>query len=602
MQITAITTISGEIQAQSLNDNFSNIVSNFNSHVANVIYVGDFSPIDDDTADNSTAVQAAIDYIRTSYNSTIGNFDYVLDFGGKTYRVESSIDATQIRNPGFRMQNGGLYGACLGKIVLDMGGTNAFRLENFKIYGDKTNTPAVGIYYGREETATGTAPISPSVVLQNVDTNGYFSKSSVINFASEVSSHYGCKFINKHRSLTSYVYINCGHGGTLDDYISSLTSDYITIPTAGIGAQSNILHYEGLSEYKHASDVSITISNISQATTATVTVDSTDLVNSELSNGDTIYLYNIAGMTELNNQVYTIANINTATGTFDLSSTDSSGYGAFTSGTVWNQTGPAVLFNGNHKTFWESNYVLCYGNDPIVVDLDNGSAIRDCVLGFHAEANPNRIFNMHRDTSTATIQRLTINLLNTSQTVSDEYIKHTGTGGIRIDGITFKIANMGTAPTNKLFNPVADFNLRNANIYTPLATSLNTVTSFAGFSGKIYSADDNMMYQYETGKIYDVDLIDFDSNATALTAPGIRYISDSYYTYNSSVGAERRIVLQDNATTGQLASITDRINTKDKYAGKPVWNITTTRPVWATGGSAGATWNYSDGTTAHTPV
>lgn len=57
-----------------------------------------------------------------------------------------------------------------------------------------------------------------------------------------------------------------------------------------------------------------------------------------------------------------------------------------------------------------------------------------------------------------------------------------------------------------------------------------------------------------------------------------------------------------NATTTQLTAIGDAINTTGKYAGKMVWNTTTTKPAWASGATAAAVWRSADGTTAHTPA
>lgn len=56
------------------------------------------------------------------------------------------------------------------------------------------------------------------------------------------------------------------------------------------------------------------------------------------------------------------------------------------------------------------------------------------------------------------------------------------------------------------------------------------------------------------------------------------------------------------STTAALAAIANAINTTDKYAGKTVFNTTTSRLCTATGSTAGSTWQPSDGTTVHTPA
>ena len=56
-------------------------------------------------------------------------------------------------------------------------------------------------------------------------------------------------------------------------------------------------------------------------------------------------------------------------------------------------------------------------------------------------------------------------------------------------------------------------------------------------------------------------------------------------------------------TTAQLASITDAINTTDKFQGKQVFNSTSGLVVVADLGTAAGTWSAtSDGLVDHTPV
>jgi hypothetical protein len=65
--------------------------------------------------------------------------------------------------------------------------------------------------------------------------------------------------------------------------------------------------------------------------------------------------------------------------------------------------------------------------------------------------------------------------------------------------------------------------------------------------------------------------------------------------------AEMQDFLNPVRTTAQLADIADLINTKDKYAGRMVWDSTLGQPVWADGAAAGDTWSLATGVVAHTP-
>lgn len=59
---------------------------------------------------------------------------------------------------------------------------------------------------------------------------------------------------------------------------------------------------------------------------------------------------------------------------------------------------------------------------------------------------------------------------------------------------------------------------------------------------------------------------------------------------------------KQTATTLELNDSSDVVNIIDKYEGKMVFNSNLDRPVWAVGSGPTDTWEYADGTTAHSPV
>lgn len=68
-----------------------------------------------------------------------------------------------------------------------------------------------------------------------------------------------------------------------------------------------------------------------------------------------------------------------------------------------------------------------------------------------------------------------------------------------------------------------------------------------------------------------------------------------------------RLIAQDfipaTATTAQFNDIADDVNINaTKVLGRRVFNTTTSKPVYATGDTAGAVWNDAVGVLAHTPV
>lgn len=70
------------------------------------------------------------------------------------------------------------------------------------------------------------------------------------------------------------------------------------------------------------------ITGITKANPAVVTYAGAD----NFSNGDIVFLSSISGMTELNDERYTVANVNTGSNTFELSGIDSSGYNTYSGG------------------------------------------------------------------------------------------------------------------------------------------------------------------------------------------------------------------------------------------------------------------------------
>lgn len=546
------------------------------------------------TVDNFTPIQAMIDVVRNSYNNTLGAFLYVADFGGESWMIGTSLDVTLVRQPGLRIQNGGLLGECAGQIVMDFAGSTGFYLKDFIINCDETNKPSAGIYYGRC-LIDGAYPIAQNNTLDNVLITGYVSKVGLVNFASEVSTHDSVDVNIRDRGDSVYAYANVGHAGTLDTYVGGLTSAYQTLPNAASGSHSNILHDERQCIYRRRTDINVTITGITQANPAVVSVAPADLVAAGLTNGDLIWMYKIVGMTELNYNNFIVGNLNEVAGTFELAGIDSTIYTAFTSGSFVNKTGPAVLLNGSRRTDWTAGYMLTYGESSVHVDLDNGAVIKDCSFDFQSEADVPSMFEFFATTGKV-IQKIDINLLNDNQFNKNQIIKATGGGVVRIDGGSLSIANMGSPPALGLFNPEASFNLRDFEVHTPLEASMNPIAGFVGFTGRLFYADTNRIITV------GYDTVGLKTSSDTMTDYGIRFSGDTYRTFDPGAMVERELVTRGSAIASQLADITHHINTTGKYNARMVKNTTTGQILWAAGGAAGDVWNDANGTLVITPV
>lgn len=83
--------------------------------------------------------------------------------------------------------------------------------------------------------------------------------------------------------------------------------------------------------YRNNGRVQEDAQNITGATAANpvvITYDGAD----NYANGDSVFIDGVAGMTELNGNEYTVANVNTAANTFELSGVDGTGFGTYSSG------------------------------------------------------------------------------------------------------------------------------------------------------------------------------------------------------------------------------------------------------------------------------
>jgi hypothetical protein len=144
-------------------------------------------------------------------------------------------------------------------------------------------------------------------------------------------------------------------------------------------------------------DEPITITGITKADPAVVTAPAHGL-----SNGDSVYIRNVKGMTEVNTNTYTVANV--TTDTFELEDEDSSGYTAYRSGGYAYKY--ATVFEGLSHLEGQTVQILANGAvraDQVVVDgtitLSTPAAIVHAGLGYTMRMKTLRIDMDTRDGS-----------------------------------------------------------------------------------------------------------------------------------------------------------------------------------------------------------
>lgn len=124
------------------------------------------------------------------------------------------------------------------------------------------------------------------------------------------------------------------------------------------------------------------ITAITKATPAVVTYSGGD----NFANGDKVFLRDVVGMTQVNDLVFTVANVNTASNTFELSGINSTAYSTYVSGgTVQKIQNAGFLSSGSYPsavTFYEERLVYGGSEDsPQTMYLSRPSLPDNFILG-----------------------------------------------------------------------------------------------------------------------------------------------------------------------------------------------------------------------------
>jgi len=202
-----------------------------NLALSTIVHVAQFGAVG--TADDTATLNAALAYVRTQ---AAANIPVVLDIGNGTYNA-TSINGTGIQCPGWGIRGVGaqINGIGAGKVTLDLLGSRFGIFDGFVVSGSQTNTPTVGIQWGRNSAA-----VADCHVFRAVTTLGYFTLSGAINFASETNAYEHCRFWNYSSSSSAYCLIHDA------DNTFNAQSQYIAV-TAGVGVDASFNEVLGTS-------------------------------------------------------------------------------------------------------------------------------------------------------------------------------------------------------------------------------------------------------------------------------------------------------------------------------------------------------------------
>ena len=425
------------------------------------------------SSDAAIEVQAAATYVKNSWNASNWAFDHSLDFLGKVYRSDTSIDFSGLRQPNLTVRNGQLYSRATGAIAFDMSGTNAPIVDNFTVFGAKDAAPDWGFCIGRALIGGVYGGVDGAMFNGDAGAWGFFERGALLSMAAEVTDYSKGFFQNKSRNTSACVLAIVDNMTTISNRFGTpTTSAFQTIPSVSSGRHSNITHNMGRSLVRFVSDINLTITGITQANPAVVTVTSSTLSGASLSNGDEVYISS-GDMTEVSYKTFTVANIDTGADTFELMGIDSTSYTPYTSGgTLQNKTGVPYLQAGAKNLSIDSPYILSYGSPTFEIDLITGGAPANWDINYQSERNVDKQITFVLDTGTVVLQNLNITSANLNQTAETSIMWIDGAGTVRLDGGYLTVPNMSTAPSAGLMSPASQFDCQSFNITAALSAGL----------------------------------------------------------------------------------------------------------------------------------
>lgn len=249
-------------------------------------------------ADNTTAINAAFDYLRTLLGTSSVNEPSVGLFTGPGEYSVNYVDGTGIRGSGWSWTLSGatLIPASVVDCVADFLHSRQGTINNLVIKGVVGTQPRIGMQTGYISDA---AVSSGELQMNSCYIDGYFTLAAYYNGGSEESVALGCHFRNRNSGAEEYAYIADGFNwwGRRSDAART-----------AYGASSNYL--------------ATAVSTISAAATATVTTSAAHY----LQVGDKVRFGDITGSSDVADAdtFWTVASVPDST-SFTITGTNGSG-------------------------------------------------------------------------------------------------------------------------------------------------------------------------------------------------------------------------------------------------------------------------------------
>lgn len=496
-----------------LDANFSDLAEAANN-LSGLIVPADYGATGNSTADDTAELNAMFDAARDTRNADWQYRTAFMSLQGKAYYTTGPLDLTKFRSAiGNKLSDGIIKFDFAGGIVLDMTGSSSVILDNVHLQGrGSALAPEYGIVMQRYATSGGTKPSAPWHRFYSVIVEGEFSKAGIMNYGSEDFAGHGVRITNTSRNESAYCLII-----QRNDNLFAEASTFIDAPEGtATGAVSNIRREFTNLRMGRVRDTLWTVTAISAAATAVVSyTKGTGAIDPV--NGDEITLATItqtggvagAWAAALDDRIYTVANVNTGTGTFELLASDgvtpvdtSALAGTYDSGSAacFYRTGPGVLINGSSFDSFDYAYVSTWGSHGFVL-ARGGSDIRGLRMHGHVEGDAIQSW-MRFACGTSTLTVSDLDIYEHACHVHEDFFSTdaSGAGKVELYSPKIKVGSWRTGSDTGeasglmrglMFDDPSKYYIYNAEIDIEQKAYMNPIEDFAYFSGKVHYRDTN---------------------------------------------------------------------------------------------------------------
>jgi len=222
-------------------------------------------------------------------------------------------------------------------------------------------------------TSTSPATTGSLTVVSTTSTPAFTTAGTLI-LQGDTSPYVGEQITYTGKTSTTFTGITRGANlTTAASHDNSIAVNQVTTTWDGASGPWGQTNYDNVAEHIVFArpGIKATITAATKADPVVITYTLSSYAD-QLSDGDSIIIDSVVGMTDLNGNTYTIANINTSAGTFELSGVDGTAYGTYTSG---GQVVQPKIYRDNKGNTEDGTNMVSY-IERTGYDLDDPSIVK----------------------------------------------------------------------------------------------------------------------------------------------------------------------------------------------------------------------------------